>query len=300
MLARFFQLMRVAYISSMIRCRHALNKQELKPIMNHPSIEPIWNTLANSPSGVFVHWGVYESGKSTAVRHAAQRLQDESGRLVFLSHGWDFSWIPSVRSRIRHSAGIPLDCHENLSDLLDRPATIIFDHFDSRMRDSFQNDTLEALRELAAESTATQKFNVLLVVTSWEIAMQLRDMGCKILDCPRRWTADQLALLFTALPAEVQAKFACRCKRENLIRLATLSGTPGYLTFEAHKETPPSQKYARVLNMEWQKGMNALEGIPSTGSEPGWFPDKNGVFHHRRVLELPCDSEGASSVCACG
>ncbi len=48
-------------------------------------------------------------------------------------------------------------------------------------------------------------------------------------------------------------------KEDELLRLATLSGTPGFLTFAAHGERT-SPKLAAMHDLEWRRGVKALYG----------------------------------------
>jgi hypothetical protein len=85
---------------------------------------------------------------------------------------------------------VPPDLTAPLSAFFSRQTTPILDHFDLMVRDARIEDTLECLRDLARESAETQKFNVLLLLTSLELAIQLRDAiaGSRIIASPSRWT----------------------------------------------------------------------------------------------------------------
>jgi hypothetical protein len=71
------------------------------------------------------------------------------------------------------------------------------------------DDTLGCPRDLARESAETQKFNVLLLLTSWERVIQLRDSiaGSQILVSPSHWMPAELNALYHALPSAVHAKW---------------------------------------------------------------------------------------------
>jgi len=290
MMERFFSQMRIIYISNMINAKNFLpnnnNNRNPNTVFPHPLTGKLFDTLNKSPSGIYVHWGVYESGKSTAAKNAGLMLQNDSGRLVTLLNGYDFSWKPSMRSWLRTGIGIP-DYAKPLSTFFNKPTTIIIDHFDLMMRDKRCNDTLDVLRELADESVATQKFNILLIVTSWERAIELRDIGCTVIESPSRWTKDQLSSLFSTFPATVKEKYSSE-EKEELMNLATLAGTPGYLTFEAHsgyKKGKPCPRYASIFDLEWRKGTAALTMNGKPPESPGRFPDKDGIYHHE---DLKC------------
>lgn len=283
--------MRVMYITNMINSRNVIHEHHSRLTYHHPLARKLSNTLNQTPSGIFVHWGVYESGKSTAARNAGLRLQNDSDRLVILLDCYDFSWKPtSMRAWLRHRIGIPefIPDSEPMSTFFNKPTTIIMDHFDLLMRDKQQsvNDTLNFIRELATESAETQKFNVLLVVTSWERAIELRNNGCTVLESPSRWTEAQLKALFASLPAAIQEKYnEDTDKKDRLLRLSTLSGTPGYLTFSAAFDSEVCPRHASILDLEWRKGTDAL--CDKSLGDTGRFPDKDGIFHHEDLRSIP-------------
>jgi hypothetical protein len=298
MFTRFFSAIRVAYVVNLISLRHTL-KQEVDFKYRHPVENTLFNTLSSSSSGVFVHWGVYESGKTTAVRDAAWRLQDRGGRLVICVSGYDFSgWRGLTRGEwFRKAIGIPDDSHEPLSDFFTKQATtIIIDNADSLMNDDARaSDTVDFVKALATESAMTGRFNVLLVLTSWERAKELLDTGCKLVpdDLPARWTGDQLDALFTTLPADMISSVGDR--KDELLRLSTLSGTPGFMTFEAWNANFES-RHAVVHDLEWRKGTKVLYDKDLQPYE-GRFPDKYGIFHHEDLRSPDTLSAVCEDVC---
>lgn len=285
MFTEFFSAIRVAYVASMVAAKN-IRPGGYPLAYHHPLEQTIFEVLNESSSGVFVHWGVFESGKSTAVREAAWRLQEEACRKVIVIEGYDL-YQGSLELKLRQLIGIPVDTHEPLSELFLKPATtMIIDHADMLMRDKDDRsvDTLELVRKLIKESKETGKFNVLLVFNSWERAEELVCVGCKLVSSgyPGRWTGEQLYTLFHTLPETVRNKVGEN--KDELLRLSTLSGTPGFLIFEAHGEWSDS-RYAALHDLEWRKGTTALYRDPAvTDPVPrmmeGRFPDKNGIFHH--------------------
>jgi hypothetical protein len=147
---------------------------------------------------------------------------------------------------------------------------------------------------------------VLLVVNSWERAQELVDAGCKLVPCdsPARWTGDQIESLFSTLPDKVISKVGE--KKDELLRLSTLSGTPGFLIFEAYSEQLPDARHAAMHDLEWRKGIRALyESRQELGTtrqdikslcepllelEPGRFPDRNGIYHHEDLRSLKIEA----------
>jgi hypothetical protein len=243
---------------------------------------------------VFVHWGVYESGKTTATREVAWRLQEEAGKQVIGFNGFEFSWLIPPVKRLRLSIGVPKDMDDKpLSEFFIRDTTIIIDHFDMFLRDkdNVGGETLEWVIKLIEESEQTKKFNMLLIVTSWERAQDLVDAGCKLVpgDAPARWTSDQLETLYATLPDKVTSEIGER--KNELLRLSTLSGTPGFLTYEACSERKRfSTSHAAMHDLEWRRGMKALYQQTQLDLAPhveeGRFPDRNGVYHHEDLRGL--------------
>ena len=270
MFASFMQTLYNAMIASMLPSRHTL--QQVKPLAyNHPLQRVMFDMLNNSPSGTFLHWGVYGSGKSTAAKHAGLQLQSE-GRMVIRVHGYSLLEAKSMSTCLRYSIGVPDDA-QPLSTYFNRPTTIVVDDFDLILqRESNNNgDTLACVRKLAEESEATKKFNVLIIVTSWEWAVQLQENGCKLIGSPSRWSRDELTELYGKLPESSRA-IRSEQQKEELISISALSGTPDFVG-----ATRLCPRRAALLDSEWRKGTKALEeGVQGS---TGRFPDKNGNFH---------------------
>jgi len=232
---------------------------------------------------VYVHWGVYASGKSRAASNAAIRLGGElGGKVVMLRHGWDFTYKTKLRDWLRHSIGIPEDrAEDKLSMFLpgehrtvmmvDNPGYLIKQHGEKRL--------VDGLREL--------EIPVLILVDSWEQAVELRKAGCELLDEGRggRWTEDELNELFNSFPESVRDK--CKENKLELMGTAVLSGSPGALFHECHygEKSTTSLLRARLVRNEWVNGMRALQG-QDMGEITGRFPDKQGVFHWDKVTSL--------------
>ena len=62
MLERFMAAISVAHVKNIIRARHVHTNENLSAY-HHPIADQMFTHLNSSPSGIFVHWGVYESGK---------------------------------------------------------------------------------------------------------------------------------------------------------------------------------------------------------------------------------------------
>lgn len=279
MIHRLISAIRIAYVSNIITHRHVFEKPF--EAYQHPVVDEMFMQLKDSKSGVFVHWGVYESGKSTAAKQVAWRLQQEEGRTCILMHGYDFILKRTLREWFKVGIGVSAAAKEPVSNFFIKPTTIIIDHFDVLMHDRRVEDTMKFLRELASESETTQKFNVLVLLTSWERAVQLRDEGCYTIILPptlsSRWTKEQLASLFCILSIRDTWKDD---EKEELLRLAAISGTPGDLTAAIHGGKN-CVKRAAMLEREWQMGEKALLNLEAAECENGVgrFPDRNGIFH---------------------
>jgi hypothetical protein len=138
---------------------------------------------------MYVHWGVYESGKSRAASNAVIRLQNEHSKVVMLRHGWDFTYKKTVRDWLRISIGIPDDCVDaKISTFLpDTSRTVMMiDHPDYLIKQHGVTQLVDSLCEL--------EIPVLILVNSWERAVELSNSGCQLLGEPgfARWTEDDL------------------------------------------------------------------------------------------------------------
>ena len=294
MLEKFVSTIQIAWVAGQISARHRL-KPPPTLAFHHPLVETLVNEL-NGSVGVFVHWGVYESGKSTAVREAAWRLQENAMNQVIKLQSFDFHVNQPIQQELRRLIGVPADMSDKpISEFFIQPdTTLVIDHADQLMRDKDRrgDEMLEMVRGLIKESEATQKFNVLLVVTSWERAKELVDAGCKLVpgDAPARWTREQIETLFATASEQVREKVGER--KDKFLRLTTLSGTPGFLTYEAFNEKYDS-RHAAMHDIEWCKGIKALyntqqetpEWWPDTPAE-GRFPDRNGIYHHKDLAYM--------------
>jgi hypothetical protein len=68
MFIAFFTAIRVAWVAGQISARHRLEGPSVHAF-HHPVVQTLVDEL-NGSVGAFVYWGVYESGKSTAMREA--------------------------------------------------------------------------------------------------------------------------------------------------------------------------------------------------------------------------------------
>ena len=291
MLDKFFTTIRIAWVAGQIAARHRLEASKVL-LFHHPLAETLFNTLKMENSGVFVHWGVYESGKTTAARQAAWQLQEEAEKQVILLQSYNLIWQNQRGSEFRRLVGVPEDMHDRpLSDFFMKPdTTIVIDHFEELMyNDERVAETLQFVRKLIEDSKETQKFNVLLVVNSWERAQELVDAGCKLIpsDSPARWTRDDLETLYASLSDKKRSIMSE--KEDDLLRLSTLSGTPGFLTFSAHGGRI-NPKLAAMHDLEWRRGLKGLYRQTQLCLEPhveeGRFPDRNGVYHHEDLCKM--------------
>ena len=270
MLTAATRMIRIAFAAQSIINRFAISAAN-KTIIQHQLIEAIERRLSDS-YGVFVHWGGYESGKSTAAEQAGRKMQ-QAGKTVIILHGFDFSHIGSTREWLCRSLGIPPG--EKISDYFSQQTTIILDHFDCHLKS--HPDAFSTLRSLAEESNNDQKFNILVMVSSWENALELKETGAKQLCDPEigRWTSDQLVALFETIPESIKAEWTGE-KKDELMGLCLRSGAPGILFLAS--ENGNWSKAADLHNLEWNNGIRALRGEDMACAK-GVFPDKDGIFH---------------------
>ena len=128
----------------------------------------------------------------------------------------------------------------------------------------------------------------LILVTSWELAIELKEgMGCRLLGEPGfgRWTPAELDSLW-AQPRTRSSKPGVVVDEETLALIkecGELSGSPGILMHELMEAelgecNRSMRRRARLMNAEWENGTRALNGEDMQGGV-GRFPDKDGRFH---------------------
>jgi hypothetical protein len=232
--------------------------------------------MHQTPSGVFVHWGAYESGKSAAARIAAQRVRDE--RRVYLFHGFDIASGESVGDWLR--TRLSLHPKDGFDAAFPRtPGTIIIDHADTLFRIF---DFLPTLRALAHDSHKSQHFNVLVILSSYERAREIVRGGVKGAEMlgpsdSGRWTREQLLPIWDAA--------VDNRPDDAVFETAVIAGTPAFLLLAIKRELWSSPERALALDYEWQ---NAKLALDSDGEfKPGRFPDRDAVFHfHPGMLSV--------------
>ncbi len=137
--------------------------------------------------GVYIHWGgqgAYESGKSMAAYNAAFRLQQMGGIIMFM-HGYDFYWRKSVSEWLRVCIGLDKDVEmDEFNQFLpeDKRKLIILDHADMVLAKYGARGLYDSLEEL--------NMPTLVLLSSWEHAVDLQKLGAKIIGQPgfSRWT----------------------------------------------------------------------------------------------------------------
>lgn len=227
---------------------------------------------------IYVHWGAYESGKSTAASNARYRLQ-EMGKLVMLTHGWEFTYRPTAREWLRTWMGVPEDrAQDKLSTFLpaNEQTVLIIDHADFLVKRHGEKNVVEAIRELHIPA--------LILFTSWERAVDmLKQDGCQLLGEPGlgRWHWKELAKLYYSFPEDIRKK--AESHKDEHFRCALLSGSPGILQFETytsayHDSRGPNMHRAQLIDQEWENGIRALNGEDMQGVT-GRFPDRDHNFH---------------------
>jgi hypothetical protein len=274
-MGQLISAIQVAWIGVLITERH----QHVGPRrgLRHRLEDAIVDTLRKPDNpDIYVHWGAYESGKSRAASNAAIRLQAE-GKLVMLCHGWDFSYRHDFKSWLRVAIGVPEDrANERLSTFfpVDKQTVLILDHPDYLIKKYGENDLVNTLYTLGIP--------VLILVSSWERAVDLKKQGCLLLGEPSlgRWTQQELDSMYDTFPERLKRKV--EAKKPELRECALLSGSPGMLEFESHEEAKPNMHRARLIAAEWENGIRALNGEDMKGVV-GLFPDKNGTFHWNGV-----------------
>jgi hypothetical protein len=235
------------------------------------------STLSNS-AGIFIHWGVYETGKTTATRHAAQRLQDDHNRTVIFRKGYDIGCLFDPDCDLFARLDFP---SSSLAQCISNPTTLIIDHFDSFVWPAAKkNETLmHSLLDMISQARDIPSFNMLLVFNSWESAKEFMDRtDAKLIVHPGcgRWTVDELSALKEITPLK-----GTRTPEDydEILLLSTTGGSPSLLNFGLNDKEPlkVTKTRSQIYQNEWTQGTSALTGGTPLG--PGRFPDKEGIFH---------------------
>jgi hypothetical protein len=276
MLAQIITSLHTWWIALSIVSRHDKHVGPVRGVQSRLE-DAIVDTLLKPEPRIYVHWGVYASGKAWAARNAAARLQ-AGGRLAMLVRGYDFTHKQELREWLRVSVGVPEDrAGERLSSFLpsDHTAVMILHHGESLIRQYGERALVDTLGELGIP--------VLIMVSSWERAVNLKEAGCRLLGEPGfgRWTPMELDVLW-----ERSRPYTGGGKAQNLELVrecGELSGAPGILLHELERAkystySEPILHRARLINAEWENGRRALNG-EDMGGVTGQFPDKDGRFH---------------------
>jgi hypothetical protein len=191
--------------------------------------------------------------------------------------GYNMHTLTTLHKWLRRDIGIPPDRPDDkLSVFLPegKQALVILDHADMVLSKYGACDTYESLKELGV--------SVLVLVSSWEHALDLKKLGAQLLGTPgfARCTKAELIQLYHILSES-------RCNREyyteDFMARATLSGCPSILMNDAFSgiSEPTARSNllrAQIIDAEWRNGIRALNGEDMQGVT-GQFPDKQGVFH---------------------
>lgn len=271
-MGQIISLLRMVRVSCQISDRYHISEE--RQGMHSRLEHAIVNAFAQEERlGLFVHWGAYASGKSTAAKNAAITLQRNFGRLAILLRGYDFPWKITARDWIQTALGIPDDCKDDMIHTLlphSRRPVLIIDQVDLVLNRYGSRDLLLSLRELGMP--------VLCLATSWEHASDLNECGYQLLGAPGfgRWFEAELLDLYHTLPRD--ALLRCRLDKASIMQCAVLSGSPGVLRDGVMCDSKQNMKRAKLMDAEWQNGVRALERGDTKGVI-GRFPDKAGIFH---------------------
>jgi hypothetical protein len=260
-----------SYIGAMIveRHHHAGPRRGLQHSLEDVIVDTLGRPGAHN---IYVHWGAYESGKTRAASNAAIRLQAE-GKLVMLMHDNDFTFKKDFRSWLRVCIGIPEDrAFDKFTTFFpaDRPVVLILDHAEFLLKHYGVKDLVNTLDTLGIP--------VLILVGSWEHAIDLKKQGCLLLGEPGlgRWTPQELDNLYETFPERTKRRV--EATKPELRECALLARSPGILIFESNDEIKPNKHRAKLIAVEWENGIRALKGEDMAGIT-GRFPDKDSVFH---------------------
>jgi hypothetical protein len=254
-------------LTYMITTRHALKApRSFLPSRLEDTLVGMFSRPVDNQ--VYVHWGPFESGKSTAAYNAAYRLQ-QMGSIIMFIRGYDFYWCKDIREWLRLSIGLDkeIEMHE-LYQLLpaEKRKLVILDHADMALIKFGSQVFYSALKEL--------NMPTLVFVSSWEHVVDLQNLGAELIGQPgfSRWTRKELSQLYNSLN---KSDRECVASSE-VMEVAVLAGCPGELINDAFSK--PNMLRAKLIDAEWKNGIRALNGKDMKNVKSR-FPDKNGVFH---------------------
>jgi hypothetical protein len=256
--------LRVWWISSQLHARHSLPGVSVH--VHHPLETLMLQALQSPIPKVWVHWGAFESGKTTAARNTASA----SNRTILHLYAYHVPWVMPLREwLVQHELGLrdtDTPSHFIKGVILDECDCLLYPNHVERTEDKL----VAAARSLGV--------NILLIVSSWENAVALRQHGAELLGEPGcgRWTPEQLLRVASTATAFEEHEENDLAKR---LCICELAQTPSGLLdkFKVHT-WPFEEKRARLVAREWDNGIRALTTGDTSGAE-GSFPDKRGTFH---------------------
>ena len=259
-------------------------------------------TALNNPyCGVTVLWAPTGAGKTACSVAAAQEIlkEDPDRIIVHLDASTYLTSIDPSNHLMQRmiapgwfnkAAGIPVDSQlvdhlatrkasYSISQSIPPPTTIIIDNFDCLTDCSMQSITLwkEMIIAMSEQSTRTKQFNVLICVTSWKRAAKIlkwTDNNMMLIaDDPEmaKWSERDIRGLVDAHPHFRDWPVA---SIEELVRMGTAAGVPGFISRIAELRVPPSHFAAQHgasasrLREEWVQGGEALKGIIAAMAAP--------------------------------
>jgi hypothetical protein len=190
----------------------------------------------------------------------------------------------TAREWLGNVLGIPGTSTEQLT-VFQRPTVMILDVAESLIERFGVVEMVQALTSLRHGPDV----KVLIIVTSWQRALELRDVGkCKLIGDAAcgRWNYDQLMGVWNTYPLKTRLKWTDD-NRASLLRHCVETGAVGelsaYINHHGRFREEQLASRARVLCNEWSMGIRALDGHAEPG-DVGIFPDKHGMFHRAMVI----------------
>jgi hypothetical protein len=230
------------------------------PFIKRDDIERLLLSAAHSPEGwMFIFYGPPGSGKTSYLRHSAQKLMEEDNMPVL------FLEVPHVKKALN------LPPEADLKEWIPKNSLIIIDQVENNDLDG---NTKGELRKLAVESRNSEgHFNVIVAASEVEAAktlLRLNGMD-KIMALAR---TDRLTWKGKEVSEFIRLSQKCNHIR-NAQEYGELAGAPGFLARMHHNSL--SSRDWKQKAQEYQKNRRAFKD--EVDSTRGWCWDDEEVHN---------------------
>jgi hypothetical protein len=235
-------------------------------IVPHPVVNSLSKAVDYPDCGVFVFWGMYQSGKTEALKELQRKLSAQKRQTIALDGA-------KFRGNLDHWFCKSLTCMECgdcliLDELLAPPlpspfngftvasTTIIIDHFDAIIQTEDIQKVKNFVVGYAQQSNSGKRFNMLLCVSSVAYALEILSWngGRKIMLAASpdaaRWTEASLRPLVN--------KLVVTDSKEAILQCASIAGSPSCVRSMLY--SGPNVRLAREWSKQWDEQCSCLRG----------------------------------------